>query len=121
MNIDPFLFPCTKLKSKWTKELHIKPDTLFVILKPRTLQAHNALQESNSVGEENGRKPGWTSLASFFGYITELYVQWETLLKEKQKEGDHAGEDEIPYPLSVGKELVQPYGNRYRGCSEVKP
>ena len=26
--IDPFLSPCTKLKSKWFKELHIKPETL---------------------------------------------------------------------------------------------
>jgi hypothetical protein len=24
MRIDPFLSPCTKVKSKWTKELHIK-------------------------------------------------------------------------------------------------
>jgi hypothetical protein len=28
MGIDPFLFPCTNLKSKWIKELHIKPETL---------------------------------------------------------------------------------------------
>jgi hypothetical protein len=26
--IDPFLSPCTKVKSKWIKEFHIKPDTL---------------------------------------------------------------------------------------------
>jgi hypothetical protein len=26
--IDPFLSPCTKLKSKWFKELHIKPETV---------------------------------------------------------------------------------------------
>jgi hypothetical protein len=31
MQISPFLFPCTKLKSKWIKELHIKPDTLNLI------------------------------------------------------------------------------------------
>ena len=29
--IDPFLSPCTKIKSKWTKELHIKPETLKLI------------------------------------------------------------------------------------------
>ena len=29
--IDPFLSPCTKLKSKWIKELHIKPETLKFI------------------------------------------------------------------------------------------
>jgi hypothetical protein len=28
MQIDPFLSPCTKVKSKWTKDLHIKPETL---------------------------------------------------------------------------------------------
>jgi hypothetical protein len=28
MRIDPFLSPCTKLKSKWIKKLHIKPETL---------------------------------------------------------------------------------------------
>jgi hypothetical protein len=28
---DPFLFPCTKLKSKWIKKLHIKPETLKLL------------------------------------------------------------------------------------------
>ena len=31
MRIDPFLSPCTNLKSKWIKELHIKPETLKII------------------------------------------------------------------------------------------
>ena len=31
MRIDPFLSPCTKLKYKWIKELHIKPETLKLI------------------------------------------------------------------------------------------
>jgi hypothetical protein len=31
MQIDPSLSPCTKLKSKWIKELHIKPETLKLI------------------------------------------------------------------------------------------
>jgi len=31
MQIDPFLSPCTNLKSKWIKDLHIKPDTLKLI------------------------------------------------------------------------------------------
>jgi hypothetical protein len=29
--INPFLSPCTKLKLKWIKDLHIKPDTLKLI------------------------------------------------------------------------------------------
>ena len=31
MVIDPFLSPCTKVNSKWIKELHIKPETLKLI------------------------------------------------------------------------------------------
>jgi hypothetical protein len=31
MQVDPFLSPCTKLKSKRIKELHIKPETLKLI------------------------------------------------------------------------------------------
>jgi hypothetical protein len=31
MQIDPLLSPCTKLKSKWIKDLHIKPETLKLI------------------------------------------------------------------------------------------
>jgi hypothetical protein len=31
MRIDPFLSSCTKVKSKWIKELHIKPETLKFI------------------------------------------------------------------------------------------
>ena len=33
MQINPFLSPCTKLKSKWINDLHIKPDTLKLIEK----------------------------------------------------------------------------------------
>jgi hypothetical protein len=31
MQIDLFLSPCTKVKSKWIKELHIKPETVKLI------------------------------------------------------------------------------------------
>jgi hypothetical protein len=33
MHINPFLSPCTKLKSKWIKDLYIKLDTLKLIEK----------------------------------------------------------------------------------------
>jgi hypothetical protein len=32
MQIDPFQSPCTKVKSKWIKELHIKLETLKLIV-----------------------------------------------------------------------------------------
>jgi hypothetical protein len=31
MKIDPYLLPCTKLKSRWIKDINIKPDTLSLI------------------------------------------------------------------------------------------
>jgi hypothetical protein len=31
MKIYPYLSPCTKLKSKWSKDLNIKPDTFNLI------------------------------------------------------------------------------------------
>jgi hypothetical protein len=31
VQIDPFLSPWTKVKSKWIKELHIKPETVKLI------------------------------------------------------------------------------------------
>jgi hypothetical protein len=31
MQIEPFLSPCTKLRSKWIKDLYIKPDTLKLV------------------------------------------------------------------------------------------
>jgi hypothetical protein len=33
MQIDLFLSPSTKLKSKWNKDFHVKPDTLILIEK----------------------------------------------------------------------------------------
>jgi hypothetical protein len=32
MKIAPFLSPCTKVKSKWIKEFHIKPETVKLIV-----------------------------------------------------------------------------------------
>jgi hypothetical protein len=31
MQIGPFLSPCTNVKSKWIKELHVKPETVNLI------------------------------------------------------------------------------------------
>ena len=31
MKIDPYISPCTKLKSKWIKDLNVKPATLNLI------------------------------------------------------------------------------------------
>ena len=56
LRIDPLLSPCTKVKSKWIKELHIKPETLKLIeekmeksLKDMDTGEKNPEQNSNSL------------------------------------------------------------------------
>jgi len=47
MQIDLFLSPCTKLKSKWIKGLHIKSDTLKLIEENvRNSLEHMGIQEN---------------------------------------------------------------------------
>jgi hypothetical protein len=53
MQIDPFLSPCTKINSKWFKDLHIKPDTLNLVekkvgKKPGTNGHRENVPEQNS-------------------------------------------------------------------------
>ena len=47
MQIDPFLSPCTKLKPKWIKDLHIKPDTLKLIEEKGGLEHMGRYTETN--------------------------------------------------------------------------
>ena len=51
MQIDPFLSPCTKLKSKWIKELHIKPETLKLIEE----KVGKSLKDMGTVGKSLNR------------------------------------------------------------------
>ena len=44
MKIDPYLSSCTKLKSKWIKDLNIKPDTLNLI-EEKVVKSLNSLAE----------------------------------------------------------------------------
>jgi hypothetical protein len=52
MQIDPFLSPCTKLKSKWIKDLHIKPESNGRESgeEPRILGDRGKFPEQNSNG-----------------------------------------------------------------------
>jgi hypothetical protein len=53
MQIDPFLSPCTKLKSKWIKDFHIKPDTLKLIEK----KVGKSLEHMGTGGKFQNRMP----------------------------------------------------------------
>jgi ribosomal protein L1 len=56
MQIDPFLSPCIKLKSKRIKDLHIKPDTLKLIEEKvgQSLGHRGKFPEQNTNGLTNG-------------------------------------------------------------------
>jgi hypothetical protein len=53
MRIDPLLSPCTKLKSKWIKDLHITPETLKLIEE----KVGKSLEHMNKGGKFLNRKP----------------------------------------------------------------
>jgi hypothetical protein len=53
MQINPFLSPSTKLKSKWIKDHHIKPDTLKLTEK----QAAKRLDHMGTGEKFLNRKP----------------------------------------------------------------
>ena len=45
MKLDPYLSPCTKLKSKWVKDLNIKPDILN-LMEEKVEKTLNSLSQS---------------------------------------------------------------------------
>jgi hypothetical protein len=54
MKIDPYLSPCTKLKSKWVKDFNIKSDTLNLIEEKvgKSLELIVSEQNTNSPGSK---------------------------------------------------------------------
>jgi hypothetical protein len=53
MHINPFLYPFTKLKSKWIKDLHLKPDTLKLLDK----KVRNSLEHTGKGRKFLNRTP----------------------------------------------------------------
>jgi len=59
MQIDLFLFPCTKLMSKWIKDRHVKPDTLNLIKeKWERALTHGTHRNRENCPEENTNDSG---------------------------------------------------------------
>ena len=59
MKINPYLSPCIKLKSKWIKDLNIKPDTLNLI--------EEKVEESLELFGTEGKFLNRTSMAHTLG------------------------------------------------------
>jgi hypothetical protein len=83
MQIDPFLSPCTLLKSKWIKDLHIKPDTLNLVDEKvgKSLE-HMGIKKKEKKRREKKRKDSecridsWISFFKFFiRYFLHLHFK----------------------------------------------
>jgi hypothetical protein len=89
MHIDPFLSPCTKLKSKWLKDLHIKPETLKLIEE----KVRKSLEDMGTGGNFLNRTPMAYALRSIFDKWDLIKLQSfcntkNTVNRTKRQEAD---------------------------------
>ena len=68
MKIDPYLSPCTKLKSKWIKDLNIKPATLNLIE-----------EEVGSILERTGTGNHFLNITPVAQTLRETINKWDLL------------------------------------------
>ena len=93
MQIDPFLSLCTKVKSKWIKELHIKPEILKLIV--------GKSLEDMGTGEKFLNR---TTMA----FAVRLRIdKWDLVkLQSFCKSKDNVNNAKRP-PIEMGKDLYQ--------------
>ena len=95
MQIVPFLSPCTKFKSKWIKDLHIRPDTLKLIRKKlgKTLEdmgkGKNFLNRTPIVYALRSRSNKWNLIK------LQSFCKAKALSKE-QNNNQHIGKRSLP-------------------------
>jgi hypothetical protein len=77
MLIDPFLSSCTKLKSKWIKDVHKKPDTLKLIEE----KVGKSLEQLDTGGKSLNRTPMACAVRSRIDKLNLIKLQ--SLLKGK--------------------------------------
>jgi hypothetical protein len=89
MQTDPFLSPCTKLKSKWIKDLHIKPGTLKLLED----KVEKSLKNMGTVEKFLNRRPVSYALRSkIYKWclikLQKLYKAKDTLNRTKRQPTD---------------------------------
>jgi hypothetical protein len=77
MEIDPYLSPCTKLKSKWIKDFNIKPDKMNQIEK----KVGNCLECIGTKGNFLNRTP--TSQVLKLAINKWDLIKWKNLWKAR--------------------------------------
>jgi hypothetical protein len=100
MQIDSFLSPCTKVKSKWIKELHIKPETLKLI--------------EEKVGkslEDMGTGDKFLNRTAMACAVRSRIDKWDLIklqsfckpktLSIRQKSHEQIGKESLPIPIQI--------------------
>jgi hypothetical protein len=80
MQIDPFLSPCRKLKSKWTKDLHRKPDTLKKEKKRKEKKRKEKKRKEKKVGkniEDKGTGVNFLNRTSIAYALRSRIDKWD--------------------------------------------
>jgi hypothetical protein len=111
MQIDPFLYPCTKLKFKWIKDLHMKPDKLKLI--EEKLGSFRSAPAPGQLGHRVSRHPQGTqsTLHRILGpLVSGTKFLWGGRFKH-QISGHlpckwRACLQRVLWPLKLGRELV---------------
>jgi len=98
MQIDPFLSSCTKLKSKWIKDLHIKPNTLKLIEE----KVGKSLEHMETGGNFLNRTPMTYALQSRINKWDLIKLQCFCKAKDTVNKAKKAAN-------RLGKELYQSY------------
>ena len=97
MLIDPILSPCTKLNSKWIKELHIKPETLKLIEE----------KVGKSV-EDMGTREKFLTRTAMACAVRSRINTWDLIkLQSFCKEKDTVNKTKRPPTDRLGKDLYQ--------------
>ena len=101
MRIDPFLSPCTKVKSKWIKELHIKPETV----KLTEEKVGKSLEDMGTGGKFLSR----TAMACAVKSRIDKWdlIKLQSFCKAKgpsirQKDHQQIGKGSLPIPNQIG-------------------
>ena len=109
IKIDPYLSLCTKIKSKWIKDLNIKPDALNVIEQTvlHLQSGVSTIQPLFSMTSLNSQADGWNQKISFEVRLTQSQENTNgmfSLISEYQENSqEYPYTTYKPYEVQEGK------------------
>ena len=100
MKIDPFLSPCTKLKCKWIKDLHIKPDTLELLDEKVGKTLEHIGTGENFLNKTPMAQALWSMINKWDLMRLQVSVRLRTLSR-KQNGSQQIGKRSLPTPHQI--------------------